>query len=56
MGSLIEKGLLIAFAIFIFFLVVKIVTQLIDILTGQMFNLQQFFLGTSSLSIGLIVL
>lgn len=49
MGSLIEKGLLIAFAIFIFFLVVKIVTDIIDMVTGEVFNLSQFFLGTSFL-------
>lgn len=45
MGSLVEKGLLIAFAIFFFFLIVHIVTEIIDILTNEMFHLHDFFLG-----------
>lgn len=45
-GSLFEKALLIAFAVFFFFMVVKIVTDLIDILTNEMFDLSKFFLGT----------
>jgi hypothetical protein len=45
-GSLIEKALLIGFAIFIFFLVVHVVTEILDILTAQTLNIHDFFFGS----------